>query len=126
MLRWISRLILISALCGPSFVRAGDVDFPDANLDTVIREILKKKQIDKSDKTKKITEEDLATIFFLEAPSREIEDLSGLEKCRNLALIKLNPQPKKSNFDVTLIRFSTENTIRARSWQTRADPQAKM
>ena len=41
MLRWISRLILISALCGPSFVRAGDVDFPDANLDTVIREILK-------------------------------------------------------------------------------------
>ena len=62
MLRWISRLILISALCGPSFVRAGDVDFPDANLDTVIREILKKKQIDKSDKTKKITEEDLATM----------------------------------------------------------------
>ena len=70
-------------------VSAADIDFPDANLDTVIREILKKKQIDKSDKTKKITDEDVATIFFLEAPSRGIESLAGLEKCRNLALIKL-------------------------------------
>ena len=70
-------------------VRAAEIEFPDENLDTVIREILKKKQIDKSDKAKKITDEDVATIFFLEAPSRGIQNLTGLEKCRNLALVKL-------------------------------------
>ena len=89
MLCRIFALGMIAALFVSSPVRAADIDFPDANLDTVIREILKKKQIDKSDKSKKITDEDVATIFFLEAPSRGIENLSGLEKCRNLALIKL-------------------------------------
>ena len=77
MLCRIFALGMIAALFVSSPVRAADIDFPDANLDTVIREILKKKQIDKSDKSKKITDEDVATIFFLEAPSRGIENLSG-------------------------------------------------
>ena len=89
MLRWMSCLTLIAVVCCASPSWAGDVEFPDANLDTVIREILKKKQIDKTDKAKKITDEDVATIFFLEAPKRDIENLTGLEKCRNLALVKL-------------------------------------
>lgn len=80
---------VIGGLCGVSALQAADVAFPDPNLDTVIREILKKKQIDKLDKSKPITEDDVATIFFLEAPKRGIENLAGLEKCRNLALVKL-------------------------------------
>jgi internalin A len=87
--RWTTCLVLIcSAFCAAPLV-AGDVEFPDANLDTVIREILKQKQIDKTDKSKKITDEDVATIYFLKAMNRGIENLSGLEKCRNLAEVRL-------------------------------------
>jgi Leucine-rich repeat (LRR) protein len=88
-LRRLALCALVFGWLGGVSAFAADVAFPDANLDTVIREILKKKQIDKVDKSKPITEEDLATIYFLEAPKREIENLSGLEKCRNLALVKL-------------------------------------
>jgi internalin A len=59
--------------------------FPDKNLETVIKEILKKKQIDKPE----IEEADLKTIFFLEADKKGIKDLTGLEKCTNLASVKL-------------------------------------
>ena len=47
MLNWLSRLTLMAVVCCVSPSWAGDVEFPDVNLDTVIREILKKKQIDK-------------------------------------------------------------------------------
>lgn len=60
--------------------------FPDDNLEAVIREILKKKQIDKPE----IEEADLKTIFFLDARKRGIKDLTGLEKCTNLAEVKLS------------------------------------
>ena len=60
--------------------------FPDAKLQAVITAILKKKQA----KTDPIQEADLKTIFFLEAPGKEITNLSGLEKCPNLALINLS------------------------------------
>lgn len=59
--------------------------FPDENLEKVIKEILKKKQIDKAE----IEEADLKTIFFLEAEKKGIKDLTGLEKCTNLASVKL-------------------------------------
>ena len=36
-----------------------------------------------------LTDEKLLDIYFLEAPGKEIKDLTGLEKCKNLALIKL-------------------------------------
>ncbi len=68
---------------------AADVEIPDPQLDTAIRELLKKKQIDKLDKAVKLTEEDLATIFILEFPKRGIESLVGLDKCKNLAQVKL-------------------------------------
>jgi internalin A len=62
------------------------VEFPDKNLETVIREILKKKQIDKPE----IDEADLKTIYFLEAPKRGIKDLTGVDKCTNLASVTLS------------------------------------
>ncbi|OYW21776.1 MAG: hypothetical protein B7Z55_05450 [Planctomycetales bacterium 12-60-4] len=83
----------IGLLMGLMLVAPGawsaDVEIPDANLDTVIREILKKKQIDKLDKAKKITEEDLATIYIFDASKRDIENIAGLDKCKNLAQVKL-------------------------------------
>lgn len=86
----ISCLVIVASLIANLPLVAADIDFPDANLDTVIREILKKKQIDKTDKSKKITDEDVSTIYFLDAPKRGIENLTGLEKCRNLAEVKLS------------------------------------
>jgi len=71
-------------LLAPSPAAAEGI-FPDKNLETVIREILKKKQIDKP----KIEEADLKTIYFLDAKGRGIADLTGLEKCTNLASITL-------------------------------------
>jgi Leucine-rich repeat (LRR) protein len=75
-----SALLLASA--GPA---AAEEAFPDENLRAVIKEILKKKQIEKET----IEEADLKQIYFLEAPKRGIKDLTGLEKCLNLASIKL-------------------------------------
>jgi len=69
---------------------SADVEIPDAHLDQVLRELLKKKQIDKLDKAKKLTDEDLATIYIFEAPGKDIENLAGLEKCKNLAQVKLS------------------------------------
>jgi Leucine-rich repeat (LRR) protein len=90
MLRWLLCLVFVAAASPTLTLVAGDIEFPDPNLDTVFREILKKKQIDKTDKSKKITEEDVSTINFLDAPKRGIENLAGLEKCRNLYEVKLN------------------------------------
>lgn len=82
-LRFLIIGLAVSALhAGPL---PADEIFPDENLRTVIREILKKKQIDKE----QIEEEDLKTIYFLDAAGRGIADLTGLEKCTNLASIKL-------------------------------------
>ena len=87
--RWSNVLSVIVTICCTAPLFAADVEFPDPNLDTVIREILKQKQIDKTDKSKKITDEDVATIYFLKAVNRGIENLTGLEKCRNLAEVRL-------------------------------------
>lgn len=88
-----SRMLvcLLVLVCGWSvgLAAAADVEIPDPQLDQILREILKKKQIDKLDRSKPITEEDLQTVFFLDAPRRGIEKLTGLEKCRNLAQVVL-------------------------------------
>ena len=59
---------------------------PDANLQTVLKAVLKQKQIDKP----QIEEADLKTIFFLDARGKSISDLTGLEKCVNLAEVRLS------------------------------------
>jgi hypothetical protein len=74
---------MLTALSAGQTAQAGI--FPDQNLEAVIKEILKKKQIDKPE----IEEADLKTIFFLEAEKKGIKDLTGLEKCTNLASVKL-------------------------------------
>ena len=63
------------ALAGPPF--------PDKNLEAAIRDVLK------HEPKVELTDEKLLDIYFLEAPGKEIKDLTGLEKCKNLALIKL-------------------------------------
>jgi internalin A len=58
--------------------------FPDKNLEAAIRDVLK------HEPKVQLTDEKLLDIYFLEAPGKEIKDLTGLEKCKNLALIKLD------------------------------------
>ncbi len=62
---------------------SADSPFPDKNLEAAIREVLK------HEPKVQLTDEKLLDIYFLEAPGKEIKDLTGLEKCKNLALIKL-------------------------------------
>jgi hypothetical protein len=57
---------------------------PDKNLETALKAELKKKA------EEPLKEEDLKNVFFLEAKKKEIADLTGLEKCPNLALINLS------------------------------------
>jgi internalin A len=63
--------------------------FPDKNLEAAIRDCLK------HEPKVELTDEKLLDIYFLEAPGNKdapdkwIKDLKGLEKCKNLALIKL-------------------------------------
>lgn len=64
---------------------SADEIFPDEKLRAVIKAILVKKQINKET----IEEADLKTIYFLDAAGQGIKDLTGLEKCTNLASIKL-------------------------------------
>jgi internalin A len=68
---------------------SADVEISDPHLDTAVRQLLKRKQIDKLDPAKKLTEEDLATIYLFDASKKEITNLAGLDKCKNLAQLKL-------------------------------------
>jgi internalin A len=65
-----------AALAGP---------FPDKNLETAVRATL----FDKRDPNTELTDDDLRKVFILEAKGKQIRDLTGLEKCTNLALINL-------------------------------------
>jgi len=59
--------------------------FPDKNLDAAIREVALKHEPE----DKELTEEDLRKVYFLDASGRGIKDLSGLERCPNLAQVNL-------------------------------------
>ncbi len=58
--------------------------FPDKHLESAVRSSLH------LDDKAELNEEALRKLFVLEAPAAEIQDLKGLEQCRNLALIKLS------------------------------------
>ena len=73
--------VLILAPCAQS--ASADSPFPDKNLEAAIRDVLK------HEPKVQLTDEKLLDIYFLEAPGKDIKDLTGLEKCKNLALIKL-------------------------------------
>src|SRR5262249_10366604 len=57
---------------------------PDKNLEAAIRDVLK------HEPKVELTDEKLQNVYFLEATGKDIKDLTGLEKCKNLALIKLD------------------------------------
>jgi internalin A len=56
--------------------------FPDKNLEAAVREVLHEPQAELND-------EKLNNVFILHANSKSIKDLAGLEKCKNLAEIRL-------------------------------------
>lgn len=57
--------------------------FADKNLEAAVRAVLQHAT------AKELTDGDLANVYFLEAPGANIANLKGLEKCKNLALLKL-------------------------------------
>src|SRR3954468_17441957 len=61
----------------------GASPFPDKNLEAAIRNVLK------HEPKVELTDEKLQNVYIREAPEKAIRDLTGLEKCKNLALIKL-------------------------------------
>src|SRR6476620_7319674 len=63
------------ALAGP---------FADKNLEEAVRAVLK------HEPKAELTDEKLQNVYVLEAPGKSIKDLSGLEKCKNLALLRLS------------------------------------
>src|SRR5215472_1074741 len=62
---------------------APPVTIPDKNLEEAIRAVLHEPKAP-------LTEENLANVHILEAAGKGIRDLTGLEKCKNLALLKLS------------------------------------
>src|SRR5207245_8615387 len=69
------------ALLHVAAARAAAQAFPDKNLEAAVKEALKE--------TKPLTDESLARLFILEASGKGIKNLTGLEKCKNLAQLKL-------------------------------------
>ncbi len=53
--------------------------FPDKNLETAIRAVLR------HEPNVELTDEKLQNVYILEANGKNIKDLTGLEKCKNLA-----------------------------------------
>src|SRR5271170_2421212 len=89
MIRFLERAvptILAIVLTGLPFSRTtmAASPFPDKNLETAIRGVLK------HEPNLELTDEKLQNVYILEATGKDIKDLSGLEKCKNLASIKLN------------------------------------
>jgi Leucine-rich repeat (LRR) protein len=74
---------VIAALAGPAFASAAAVTIADKNLEAALKAVL-------HDPKDGLTEENLANVHILDAPGKDIKDLSGLEKCKNLAKIKFS------------------------------------
>ena len=79
----VAAIFVIPILAAWAQPARADSPFPDKNLEAAIRDVLK------HEPKVALTDEKLLDIYFLEAPGKEIKDLKGLEKCKNLALIKL-------------------------------------
>jgi len=77
--------LALIAVCLPALAQQdAAVTFKDKNLEAAIRAVL-------FDAKSPLTEKNLANVFVLEATGKGITDLSGLEKCKNLALLNLGP-----------------------------------
>lgn len=83
--------VAVMACCCLAVSPAHAVQFPDKNLEAALRSYI----LDKRDGTAELTEDDLKKIFIFDANDKGIKgikDLTGLEKCPNIALIKLSKQ----------------------------------
>jgi Leucine-rich repeat (LRR) protein len=77
-------VLLLPVLTAWTIAAEAGSPFPDKNLEAAIREVLK------HEPKVELTDEKLQDVYFLESPGKEIKDLTGLEKCKNLVLIKLS------------------------------------
>src|SRR5436853_618994 len=75
-------LVAVLGLGRPERALAGP--FTDKNLEDAVRAVLK------HEPKVELTDEKLQNVYILEAPGKEIKELTGLEKCKNLALLKLS------------------------------------
>ena len=73
-------LCSLCALCAciPSAL-AQSTPFPDKGLEATVREVLHEPK-------ETLTDEKLANVYTLESSGKGIRDLTGLEKCKNLAI----------------------------------------
>lgn len=76
-------LMLIALLSTLPAARADGL-FPDAQLETVIREVLRKQG------QEELKEEDLKNVFIVSARKKGIKSLAGLEKCPSLVQLDLS------------------------------------
>src|SRR5213592_116799 len=84
-------LLLLAALPGQTNKAAASTNkveasiFPDKNLEAAVRKFV----FEKRDNDKPITEGDVANLSTIQGGAMDIADLSGLEKCLNLASLEL-------------------------------------
>src|SRR5262245_12783322 len=72
------------AVCAPLVLGGGPAGLvKDKNLETAIRAVLHESKAE-------LKEDLLMRVYVLEATGKEIKDLAGLEKCKNLALLRLD------------------------------------
>src|SRR5260370_33716705 len=64
------------------FAPAQAVNPPDKNLEAALRAVLQEPQ-------KELTDDHYARVFVLDAAGKGIKDLTGLEKCKKLASLRL-------------------------------------
>src|SRR3954453_22670237 len=74
-------LTLIAVFLAPTHVSAAS-PLPDKNLEAAVRAVLHEEKAE-------LTDEKLRNVYVLEADKKGIKDLTGLDKCKNLALLKL-------------------------------------
>src|SRR5437870_1577924 len=74
---WLTASLMVSQVSA-----APPVTIPDKNLEEAIRAVLHEPKAP-------LTEDNLANVHILEASGKGIRDLTGLEKCKNLALLRL-------------------------------------
>src|SRR5437762_5522288 len=76
------RFAGISVACLLVVQAAPAAPFPDKNLEAAVRAVLQNPKGE-------LTDELLRNVYILEANGKSIKDLTGLEKCKNLASLRL-------------------------------------
>ena len=74
----IAPAIVLLAIPAWSAAARAASPFPDKNLEAAIRDVLK------HEPKVELTDEKLQNVYFLDATGKDIKDLTGLEKCKNL------------------------------------------